>query len=487
MIPLTRRARMEGHRPPVSAVRLVLTVGAWVVGLFGLLRLDWIQQRVLLPLGAAQQQLASDLMGASTTAVVVDVSCTGADEMALCVGVILAFPAAWSARVRGALGGLGLILALNTVRIGTLSLVADDRAMLNLLHLYVWPATLVVAVLAYVFVWMTRVTGTGTDANPPTAGAHGSPALSTALIWRFLTLAGLAVATYFALAPWLYRSAALNALAGAVTTGGAFLIGGLGVPATATGNLLTTAHGSFLVTQECIATPLLPVYLASVLALPISAGRRALALALAPPLFFGLGIARLLILALPQALVASHVTAIHAFSQVLAALVVIAAAAWVRGQTRHGRPWTTGAPVAITVAVVVGVAAGPLWTDGVRTLADALQSVPQHTGHTHTDPQGALALLPAFQVALFVALWVAASATWSGRRLVIGLAVLAVSQLIVIVLLGELGQHLGFAPHVSLVRGLAIGLPVVLMVILEGGLAGPSPGPRVDTALPQPG
>lgn len=246
----TPRTPTTAPRPRVSAVRLILTVGGWVVGLFGLLRLDWVQQRVLLPLGAAQQQIAGDLMGASTTAVVVDVSCTGADEMALCVGVIMAFPAALSARVRGALWGLALILVLNTVRIGSLSLVADDRAVLDLLHLYVWPALLVVAVLAYVFVWMTRVTGTGNDAAGPTDGVPGSPALPTALVWRFLTLAGLGVAIYFALAPWIYRSAELNAIAGAVATGGAWLIGSLGVSATATGNLLMTTHGSFFVTRQ---------------------------------------------------------------------------------------------------------------------------------------------------------------------------------------------------------------------------------------------
>ena len=241
-----------GPKLPVSAVRLVLTVGGWVVGLFGLLRLGWIQQRVLLPLGAAQQQIAGDLMGASTTAVVVDISCTGADEMALCVGVIMAFPAAWSARVRGALGGLALVLVLNTVRIGSLSLVAHDRPLLDLLHLYVWPALLVVAVLAYVFVWMTRVTAAGARA----VGTQGAARLPTALVWRFLTLAGLGVAIYFALAPWIYGSVALNTLAGAVAAGGAFIIAGLGVSATASGSFLTTAHGSFFVTQECIATPL---------------------------------------------------------------------------------------------------------------------------------------------------------------------------------------------------------------------------------------
>jgi exosortase/archaeosortase family protein len=480
----TPQTRTTGHRPPVSAMRLILTVGGWVVGLFGLLRLDWIQQRVLLPLGAAQQQIAGDLMGASTTAVVVDVSCTGADEMALCVGVIMAFPAGLSARVRGALGGLALVLVLNTVRIGSLSLVADDRAMLDLLHLYVWPAMLVVAVLAYVFVWMTRVTGKGTDATGgPTTGAHGSPALPTAMVWRFLTLAGLGVAIYFAVAPWIYQSVALSALAGAVATVGAFIITGLGVPATASGNFLTTAHGGFIVTQECIATPLIPVYIASVLTAPLSVGRRALALALAPPLFFSLGIARLLVLALPQALVASHVAAIHAFSQVLTALVVVIAAAWVRGRTGRPRSWATGAPVAIAVATVLGFAIGPLWTDGVRVVAGALQHWSQHSGHTYADPQAAMAFLPAFQVALFLALWLAASGTASSRTLVIGLVALATTQVTIFILLGELGQHVGFAPHVSLIRALALGLPIVLMMVFEGWLAHPA-GSTADTAPP---
>jgi hypothetical protein len=44
--------RMDEHWAPVSATRLILTVGSWVVGLFGLLRLDWVQQRVLLSSGS---------------------------------------------------------------------------------------------------------------------------------------------------------------------------------------------------------------------------------------------------------------------------------------------------------------------------------------------------------------------------------------------------------------------------------------------------
>jgi exosortase/archaeosortase family protein len=470
----------------ISMWRLLLTVAAWVVGLFGLMRLGWVQQQILLPLGAFQQRIASDLLGAPRDAVVVNVSCTGADEMALCVGVIAAFPVAWPARVRGALAGLALILALNTVRIGSLSFVAHDGALLNLLHLYVWPAILIVAVLAYVFLWMNRVTRAGSTGAGPTPGpAGGGP--SAALAWRFLALSLIFVAAYFGVAPWLYGSQALSAVAGGVATTGAFLIAGLGVPATASGTFLTTAHGGFVVTQECIATPLIPVYLAGVLSAPVPAGRRALALVLAPVLFFGLGTARLLVLALPQALVASHVVAIHAFSQVVAAIVVVGVASWVYGRSAPSRHWARIAFLAVAGAAIVGFGLGPLWTVGIGFAATALQGLGNHAGHAYADPQSAVAMLPAFQMALFVAFWFAASKGWVWRTLAVGLAGLLLSQVALVVLLGELGQHIGFAPHVSLIRGWALGIPIVLMVLLERPPGRPVSSLAVETALPQPG
>ena len=107
----------------------------------------------------------------------------------------------------------------------------------------------------------------------------------------------------------------------------------MGVQATASGNVLMTDRGGFLVTQECIATPLIPVYLAAAIVCCRTATRRALALGAAAPLFVALGVARLLVVALPPALVSSPVFAIHAFYQLLlAAVVVVGAAAW-----QHGR------------------------------------------------------------------------------------------------------------------------------------------------------
>ena len=83
-----------------------------------------------------------------------------------------------------------------------------------------------------------------------------------------------------------------------------------------------TFHGAFVVTQECIFTPLIPLYVAGALSAPLARRPRALALAATPFLFFALGVSRLLVLAVPVAVIGSYSTAIHAFSQTLLALVL---------------------------------------------------------------------------------------------------------------------------------------------------------------------
>ena len=93
--------------PPSSGVlRFALTAGAWFIGLFGLMRLGWVERQILLPFAQLQ---ADQLTGVQTDAVYVDASCSGGDAMALCLGAVLAFPAPWSARLRGAGGGLLVI------------------------------------------------------------------------------------------------------------------------------------------------------------------------------------------------------------------------------------------------------------------------------------------------------------------------------------------------------------------------------------------
>ena len=75
-----------------------------------------------------------------------------------------------------------------------------------------------------------------------------------------------------------------------------------GVTAHAAANELWTPRGGFLVTQECISTPLIPIYFAAICSYSRTWGRLILGLLATLPLFVALSIARLLLLALPDVL-----------------------------------------------------------------------------------------------------------------------------------------------------------------------------------------
>ena len=82
------------------------------------------------------------------------------------------------------------------------------------------------------------------------------------------------------------------------------------------------------------------------------------------------------------------------------------------------------------------------------------------------DPQGAIAILPALQLGLCAAFWVAVGARGPWRRLVLGVVGLAGLQLTVLLALGELSHHLGFAPHVSLIRAWGVVAPLAVVWVL---------------------
>jgi hypothetical protein len=219
--------------------------------------------------------------------------------------------------------------------------------------------------------------------------------------------------------------------------------------------VLWTARGGFLVTQECITTPLIPVYIAAVFAYSQTWSRRALALAAAAPLFVALGIARLLIVALPAALVGSPLFLIHAFYQLLlAAVVVVVAALW-----RHGSStiaWRRAFLGAVGGALFVYFLSGP----SSRALASVFAaSTPLN------DPQGAIALLPSFQIGLYLALCVAAFSAFLWRPFVAGLAMLVVLQMAAFAMLHFFVQG-GLTPHVRDVRGWTLAAPILIVAAI---------------------
>jgi len=436
-------------RGRTDAVKFALRGVAWSLGFFGLLRLNWTEAHVVLPFTRVQGWLAVGLFGTPTLPVEVTLACSGADALALCLGAVLAYPVKWRTRLAGAGGGAALILGLNTLRIGTLGRVAASPAWFNTLHVYVWPAVLTLAIAGYVFAWMRladrRHTLDEKEVAPREAFLTGRPKPTR----RFVVLTVAFLILFSAASPLYLQSASVFALAGFIARAAAVILGVVGVSAHAAANVLWTPRGGFLVTQECISTPLIPVYLAAICTYSTTWRRLILGVLATLPLFIALGIVRLLVVALPD-VVASPIFFVHAFYQLLlGAVVVFLAALW-----RHGGRAALGHAL---VGVIVGVAfvhlVGPFYT----------RIVTYPAGAPLDDPQGAIALLPAFQVGLYLALWVAAFVAVGWWRFLAGLAVLGLTQTTGLLALHALASTSGLTTHVRDVRGWAVAGPVLIV------------------------
>lgn len=419
---------------------------AWSLGLFGLLRVNWTEAHVLLPL-TRLQAVAAGLFVTPALPVQVTLACSGADAFALCLGAVLAYPVPWERRLAGAAGGAAVILGLNTLRIATLGRAAAFPAWFHALHIYVWPGVLTLAIAGYVLGWMRLVD------RRRTAGEHESTPhapLLAAPSRRFVLLTIAFLFLFIASSPLYLQSPAVLALSGFVARSAATILGIVGTSAHAAANVLWTPRGGFTVTPECIVTPLIAVYLAAICAYSTRWPRLILGVLAMPPIFIVLGVVRLLVIALPGA-VASPMFVVHAFYQLLVgAVAVFLAALW-----HHGGRRAVGHTLAGVIAGVLFVRiAGPWYTPVVNAVG----------GAPLPDPQGAIAFLPSFQVGLYLALSVAAFAAFGWRRFLAGLAVLALTQTASLLVLQALAGHAGVMPHVRDVRAWAVAVPVAVFV-----------------------
>ncbi len=434
-------------RHPTDARRFILVGLAWSLALFGVLRIPWVEAHLVLPLTLLQGELSTILFGAPRLPVQVTLECSGADALALCVGAVLAFPASRGARLAGAAGGILLILVLNTLRIGTLGLAAP--AWFNALHLYVWPAILVLAIGGYVFGWM-RFAEPPRDAREDprptrTPEPHG-PALRPS--WHFIALAVVFLIAFAAAAPLYLEDPLVLALANLIASAAATVIAAFGVSAQATANVLSTSRGAFIVTQECVSTPLLPVYVAAVITYATNRRWLALGLVATLPLFTLLGILRLLVVAVPATVMASPLFVVHAFYQLLLGAVAV----WVAARWYHGRSRASlYAGASLAVCAVLAAVLVPVYAWLV-----SLAAAPPLD-----DPQGALAFLPSFQVGLYLALCVAASVADNWLRIVAGLGALIGLQVAGLFTLQWLAV-IGITAQVRDVRAWAVAAPVLI-------------------------
>jgi exosortase/archaeosortase family protein len=442
-----------------EAAKFALRGVAWSLAFFGLLRLSWTEAHAVLPFTRMQAAVALELFGTSALPVEVTLACSGADALSLCLGAILAYPVRWRMRFAGAAGGAGLVLGLNAVRIGTLGLAAGSPAWFNALHVYLWPALLTLAIAGYVFAWMRLADGRHLQnergvlrpfSTPIENACDSSPIERPIPTRRFVVLTVAFLLLFSAASPLYLQSGSVLALAGFIARAAAVILGVVGVSANAAANVLWTPRGGFLVTQECISTPLIPIYLAAICAHSTTWRRLVVGVLATGPLFIALGIVRLLVVALPGAMVASPLFLVHAFYQLLlGAVVVFLAAQW-----RHGG---NAAPLHALVGVIVAVAfvdlLGPFYT----------RIVTYSAGAPLDDPQGAISLLPAFQVGLYLALWVAAFVAAGWRRFLAGLAILGFTQSAGLLALHALASHSGLTARVSDVRGWAVAGPLLIV------------------------
>ncbi len=478
----------DRKNPTAVGLRFALLAGLLSVAFFGLLRVDWVEQNLLLPFTKFQETVACRIGGDPNSSVRVGLSCSGADVIALCLGFVMAFPVAWRKRLAGGLAGLALISVVNTVRIATLTHAVRDPFWFKALHIYIWPAVLVIVVALFVFLWMTASSGRSAWGGRDTS--LGKQLLASPVARRFVPLTVLFVLIFIGSSDWLFHAAWLKTIATWITATSGWLLAAIGVDATVTGNMMRTANGGFVVTQECVATPLIPVYFAAVLSLSLTPLRRTLMLLLAFPVFFMLGAGRLLVLALPVRLIGSPEMAIHAFYQLLTAVLLIAGAAYLRGK---GLPEGVGttlrrASIAVLAAAAGGLALGPLYNKVVFGVTDGVLAIYGHAGHTHPDSQGALLLLPAYQLALLAGLWLASTElapTW--RRLGLASGVLILSHPLSLIALGELSSHIGLELHVAFIRALAVLTPPLLTWLLLRRQRAAGSAPAMALAEPQRG
>jgi exosortase/archaeosortase family protein len=445
------------ERLPNHGRNFALRGAAWSLGLFGLVRLSWFEAAAVLPLTRVQAHIAELTFGPAVRPIDITLACSGADALALCAGAILAYPAAWRTRVAGAAGGVALILAINTVRIGTLGRVADSPGLFDALHVYGWPAVLTLAIAGYVFTWMQVVERRAERAKRSSSGPVPceQPAPAATISRRFVVWTTVLLVLFTAASPLYLESGRVLAVAALIARIAASLLASAGLQASATGNMLSTARGQFLVTQECISTPLIPVYLAAVFAYSRSWRRRAIGIFAAVPLFVSLGIARLLVVALPPTLVASPLFLVHAFYQLLLAVVVVfLAAMWRHGASALAwRRALLGGALGLAVVYVLGA-------PYTRALVATFGST------TFDDPQGAIALLPAFQVGLYVALAAAAFTALTWQLFATGLSLLVLSQAAVFAALPFVLRHAGVMPHVRDIRAWALAGPILTLVAM---------------------
>lgn len=165
--------------------RFVVVFGLVLVGLFTLEMLNPVQEHLVVPFTSLLAKISASLIAPFDDTVIaygkvlqfrdtgfavsIEAGCNGVEATIVLIAAVLAFPANWRQRVAAIALGFLAIQVMNIARIITLFYLGDwDLDIFSWVHLYLWPALIMLDVLV-VFILYLRYLG-------PRAGGERAPA-----------------------------------------------------------------------------------------------------------------------------------------------------------------------------------------------------------------------------------------------------------------------------------------------------------------------
>ena len=167
--------------------RFVISFLVVLVGLFTVELLVPVQQHVIIPFtGLLAKISAAIILPFDDTviaygkilqftdtgfAVSIEAGCNGVEATIVLIAAVVAFPASWKARTVAIISGFFAIQVLNIARIISLFYLGDwNMEFFSWIHLYLWPALIMLDVLIVFILYLRYLTN---NAEPATAEVAG--------------------------------------------------------------------------------------------------------------------------------------------------------------------------------------------------------------------------------------------------------------------------------------------------------------------------
>ncbi|PLW68545.1 exosortase H [Pseudohalioglobus lutimaris] len=161
--------------------RFVITFSVVLVALFSVEMLNPVQEHVIVPFTSLLAKISAALIAPfddtviafgkvlqfrdSGFAVSIEAGCNGVEATIVLLAAVVAYPASWKARISAILLGFLAIQALNIVRIITLFYLGDwDLDIFSWVHLYLWPALIMLDVLVVFILYLRYLANSAPEA-----------------------------------------------------------------------------------------------------------------------------------------------------------------------------------------------------------------------------------------------------------------------------------------------------------------------------------